>query len=73
MTHSINPDAEANIDAFLDNWEAKTREYYKNLNTYIVEQSAKWSEVDNLNKLNNSDYWDFRKLADSQEGRVASW
>ena len=73
MTHSINHDAEANIDAFLDNWEAKTREYYKNLNTYIVEQSAKWSEVDNLNKLNNSDYWDFRKLADSQEGRVASW
>ena len=73
MTHSINPNAEANIDAFLDNWEAKTREYYKNLNTYIVEQRAKWSEVDNFNKLNNSDYWDFRKIADSQDGRVASW
>jgi len=76
MTHSINPDAEANINAFLDNWEAKTREYYKNLNAYIVEQRAKWSssKVSDISKrLNNSDYWDFRKLADSKEAQIAYW
>ena len=73
MTHSINPNAESNIDAFLDNWEAKTVEYYKNLHAYIVEQRAKYKDIHFSELLNDSNYWSFRKLADSQDGRVASW
>jgi hypothetical protein len=76
MTHFINPNAEANIDAFLDNWEAKTIEYYKNLHAYIVEQEAKWesSKISDISKrMNDAEYWHYRKIADSQDGRVAGW
>ena len=73
MTHSINPNAEANIDAFLDNWELKTREYYKNLHAYIVEQQAKWNSEDIIKRLNNRDYHQFSKLRSSQDARIAWW
>ncbi len=74
MTHSINLNAEANIDDFLDNWETKTREYYKNLHAYLVEQRAKWNKIfDVSERLNDRDYWHYRKIADSQDGRVAGW